>query len=103
VVTGSQEEGRALADPKAVPAAIAYYRALAKAGKRVLTVSPLAGGRTDVGFNFDWSFDYYPADYYRPGPLVTVYHLRGGACSAPRAKRHGHPRAKRRHRRPAKR
>jgi 4-amino-4-deoxy-L-arabinose transferase-like glycosyltransferase len=102
VVTGSTEEGRALADPKAVPEAVAYYRALAKAAKRVLTVSPLQGGRTDVGFNFDWSFDYYPADYYRPGPLVTVYHLSGGACTAHRAKRPGHPRAKRHRRPPAK-
>ena len=82
VVTGSTEEGRALANPKAVPRAIAYYKALAKAGKKVLTVSPLSGGRTNVGFNFDWSFDYYPASYYRPGPLVTIYHLHGGACTA---------------------
>jgi len=94
VVTGSTEEGRALADPKAVPQAVAYYRALAKAGQRVLTVSPLGGGRTDVPFNFDWSFDYYPSSYVRPGPLVTVYHLRGGACTARRP-----PRAHKRHKR----
>jgi hypothetical protein len=93
VVTGSTEEGRALADPKAVPQAVAYYRALAKAGKRVLTVSPLGGGRTDVPFNFDWSFDYYPASYVRPGPLVTVYHLRGGACTT-RRPASGHKRRK---------
>ncbi|HEY1776469.1 MAG TPA: glycosyltransferase family 39 protein [Solirubrobacteraceae bacterium] len=95
VVTGSTEEGRALADPKAVPNAVAYYRALAKAGKRVLTVSPLENGKTDVGFNFDWSFDYYPADYSRPGPLVDIYHLRGGACTAHHAKRRGHAHARR--------
>ena len=81
VVSGSTEEGRARADPRAVPEAVAYYTALAKAGKRVLTVSPLAGGSTAVAFNFDWSFDYYPASYARPGPLVTVYHLHGGACT----------------------
>jgi hypothetical protein len=92
VVTGSTEEGRALADPRAVPKAIAYYKALAKAGKKVLTVSPLSAGRTDVGFNFDWSFDYYPAAYYRPGPLVTIYHLHGGACAA-HPRRHRHRRA----------
>ncbi len=84
VVTGSTEQGRALADPREVPKAVAYYRALAKAAKRVLTVSPVGGGRTDVGFNFDWSFDYYPAAYVRPGPLVTIYHLHGGACTAHR-------------------
>jgi 4-amino-4-deoxy-L-arabinose transferase-like glycosyltransferase len=80
VVTGSTEEGRALADPGAVPKAIAYYRALAAAGHRVFQASPLSGSRTDVGFNFDWSFDYYPLSYVRPGPLVTVYRLHGGGC-----------------------
>jgi 4-amino-4-deoxy-L-arabinose transferase-like glycosyltransferase len=94
VVTGSTEEGRALADPKAVPQAVAYYKALAKAGKRVLTVSPLAGGSTDIPFNFDWSFDYYPADYVRPGPLVSVYHLSGGACTKRRPPRRHHRRPK---------
>ncbi|HEY5389336.1 MAG TPA: hypothetical protein VIJ83_02180, partial [Solirubrobacteraceae bacterium] len=80
VVTGSTEEGRALTRPSAVPQAAAYYRALAAAGRIVFQASPLSGGRTDVGFNFDWSFDYYPASYVRPGPLVTVYKLHGGAC-----------------------
>ncbi len=89
VVTGSTEEGRAIVDPRTVPKAVAYYRTLAKSAKRVLTVSPLEGGRTGLAFNFDWSFDYYPADYARPGPLVTVYHLRGGACTKHRpARRH---------------
>jgi 4-amino-4-deoxy-L-arabinose transferase-like glycosyltransferase len=84
VITGSTEEGRVFVNPHAVPAAVAYYRALAATSTRVLTVSPLAGGRTEnVPFNFDWSFDYYPADYARPGPLVTVYHLHGGNCSPP--------------------
>jgi len=80
VVTGSTEEGRAQADPSAVPQAVGYYRALAAAGRIVFQASPLSGGRTDVGFNFDWSFDYYPAAYTRPGPLVRVYKLHGGAC-----------------------
>jgi 4-amino-4-deoxy-L-arabinose transferase-like glycosyltransferase len=92
VVTGSTEEGRALVDPTAVPRAIAYYRELAKVGTRVFQISPLAGGRTDVGFNFDWSFEYYPADYVRPGPLVTVYHLHGGACTKAHASKHRHRR-----------
>jgi hypothetical protein len=34
-----------------------------------------------VGFNFDWSFDYYPLAYYRPGPVMSVYRLRGGRCA----------------------
>ncbi|HTC72518.1 MAG TPA: hypothetical protein VK655_06485 [Solirubrobacteraceae bacterium] len=41
-----------------------------------------AGGREPVPFNFDWSFDYYPLAYSRPGPLMTVYRLHGGRCGA---------------------
>jgi hypothetical protein len=37
-----------------------------------------------VPFNFDWSFDYYPLAYARPGPEMTVYRLTGGACRAAR-------------------
>ena len=42
----------------------------------------LARGRGPVAFNFDWSFDYYPLAYHRPGPKMTVYRLRGGRCGA---------------------
>ena len=40
VVSGSTESGRAYADPRAVPLAIAYYRALAQAGTVVYRASP---------------------------------------------------------------
>jgi hypothetical protein len=82
VVTGSTEAGRALADPKAVPLALAYYRALAEQGEVRLRVSPYSASAGPVGFSFDWSFDYYPLAYHRPGPLMTVYRLRGGRCAA---------------------
>jgi len=96
VVTGSTEEGRALADPSAVPEAVAYYRALARAGTRVFVASPFANGASPVPFNFDWSFEYYPLAYDRPGPLVTIYRLHGGAC-APRVKHVKHRRSRHRH------
>jgi Dolichyl-phosphate-mannose-protein mannosyltransferase len=80
VITGSTESGRAFADRRAVPGAIAYYRALAKRGEVVYRASPYARGQGPVAFNFDWSFDYYPLAYYRPGPQMTVYRLRGGRC-----------------------
>jgi hypothetical protein len=83
VITGSTERGRAFADPKAVRGAIAYYRALAKHGQVVYRASPyrhVAGSRTSVPFNFDWSFDYYPMAYERPGPQMTIYRLHGGRC-----------------------
>jgi hypothetical protein len=81
VISGSTESGRAFADPAAVPLAIAYYRALAKQGQLVFRASPYAAGKGPVAFNFDWSFDYYPLAYERPGPEMTVYRLRGGRCT----------------------
>jgi Dolichyl-phosphate-mannose-protein mannosyltransferase len=83
VITGSTESGRAFADRKAVPGALGYYRKLAREGQVVLRTSPYAqghGGRESVPFNFDWSFDYYPLAYRRPGPEMTIYRLRGGRC-----------------------
>jgi hypothetical protein len=81
VVTGSTQAGRALADPRAVPQAIAYYRELARLGRVAYRVSPYRPGEGPVPFGFDWSFDYYPLAYERPGPLVTVYRLTGGRCA----------------------
>jgi hypothetical protein len=80
VVSGTTQSGRAFADPKAVPQAIAYYAALARQGEVVYRASPYAHGRSRVPFDFDWSFDYYPLAYYRPGPEMTVYRLRGDRC-----------------------
>ena len=82
VVTGSTEAGRAFADPRAVPLAIAYYRALARQGVVVHRQSPYSPGRAPVAFGFDWSFDYYPLAYHRSGPEMTVYRLNGGRCGA---------------------
>jgi hypothetical protein len=80
VLSGSSESGRAFADPHAVPLAVAYYRALAQQGEVVFRSSPYAHGNGPVAFGFDWSFDYYPLAYERPGPSITVYRLHGGRC-----------------------
>jgi Dolichyl-phosphate-mannose-protein mannosyltransferase len=82
VVSGSTESGRAYADRAAVPHALAYYRALARRGEVVYRSSPYARGEGPVAFGFDWSFDYYPLAYHRPGPEMTVYRLRGGRCGS---------------------
>jgi hypothetical protein len=82
VISGSTQSGRAFADPSAVPDAIAYYRALARQGEVVYRSSPYASGRGPVAFGFDWSFDYYPLAYQRPGPVMTIYRLHGGRCAA---------------------
>jgi hypothetical protein len=81
VVSGSTESGRAFADPRLVPQAIAYYKALSEQGEVVYRGSPYAHDEGPVAFNFDWSFDYYPLAYSRPGPLMTVYRLHGGRCA----------------------
>jgi hypothetical protein len=80
VISGSTQSGRALADPRAVPHAIAYYRALEREGEVVYRASPYARGAGPVAFGFDWSFNYYPLSYERPGPAMTVYRLHGGRC-----------------------
>jgi hypothetical protein len=80
VVSGSTQSGRAFADPRAVPGAIAYYRALARQGEVVYRVSPYSRGARPVAFGFEWSFNYYPLAYHRPGPVMTVYRLHGGRC-----------------------
>ena len=69
VLSGSTQSGRAFADPRAVPAALAYYRALGEQGQVVFRASPYARG-----------FDYYPLAYRRPGPEMTIYRLHGGRC-----------------------
>ncbi len=81
VLSGSAESGRAFADRARAPLAVAYYRALSRAGEVVYHASPYRAGARPVAFNFDWSFDYYPLAYVRPGPEVTVYRLRGGRCA----------------------
>jgi hypothetical protein len=81
VVTASHQFGRAFAEPDEVPQAIAYYAALARRGDVVARFSPYRGGAKPPPFNFDWSFDWYPLAYARPGPLIVVHRLRGGRCS----------------------
>lgn len=81
VVIGSHQRDRALVEPDEVPQAIAYYDALARRGREVARFSPYRDGATAPRFNFDWSFDYYPLAYERPGPEIAIYQLSGGGCS----------------------
>jgi len=81
VVSGSTQSGRAFAARRAAPLAVAYYRALQKQGQVVFRASPYGRGEGPVSFGFDWSFDYYPLAYRRPGPSMTVYRLHGGRCA----------------------
>jgi len=81
VVSGSTQRGRAEAQPGAVPNAIAYYAELERRADKVAEFSPYRSGHGPVEFNFDWTFDYYPLAYRRPGPVMTIYRLRAGMCA----------------------
>jgi hypothetical protein len=82
VMTGSVQAGRAFAQPGAAPQAIAYYEELRRRSRRIYHLSPFKRGASPVLFSFDWSIDYYPSQYQRPGPEIDVFRLRGGRCSA---------------------
>ena len=81
VVVGSTQRGRAEVEPEQVPHALAYYKELERRSKVAFEASPYARGKGPVRFNFDWTFNYYPLAYNRPGPLMTVYRLQGGTCA----------------------
>ena len=81
VVVGSTQRGRAEAEPEKVPNALRYYAELERRSKVAYSVSPYAKGKGPVGFNFDWTFNYYPLAYNRPGPEMTIYRLQGGRCA----------------------
>ncbi len=81
VVVGSTQRGRAEAEPGVVPDALRYYEELERRSKVVYDASPYSEGKGPVGFNFDWTFNYYPLAYNRPGPEMTVYRLQGGQCA----------------------
>jgi hypothetical protein len=81
VVVGSTQRGRAEVEPEAVPDALKYYEELQRRSKVAYTVSPYSKGKGPVSFNFDWTFNYYPLAYNRPGPVMTVYRLQGGKCA----------------------
>jgi hypothetical protein len=81
VVSGSTQRGRAEVEPAQVPDAIKYYSELQRRGELVHQDSPYRKGAGPVDFNFDWSFDYFPLAYHRPGPVMSVYRLKGADCA----------------------
>ena len=81
VVVGSTQRGRAEVEPEVVPQALAYYRELERRSEVAYAVSPYGRGEGPVAFNFDWTFNYFPLAYNRPGPTMTIYRLDGGGCA----------------------
>jgi hypothetical protein len=74
VMTNSLTRGRA--ENAKVPKALAYYQRLEAESNHLLHVSPFKPGRQPVPLHFDFSYNYYPTAYYRPGGIVDVYQLR---------------------------
>jgi hypothetical protein len=74
VMTMSLIKGRA--ENAKLPQALAYYDQLAKQSKAVYHVSPYKPGAKPVRFDFDFSYNYYPSAFKRPGPDITIYRLR---------------------------
>ena len=74
VMTMSVIEGRAQAAK--LPQALAYYRKLRQESDAVYHVSPYKRGARPVRFDFDFSYNYYPSAFARPGPDITIYRLR---------------------------
>jgi len=81
VVVGSTQRGRAEVEPDEVPNALRFYDELERRAEVAYEASPYVAGASPVTFNFDWAFNFYPLAYYRPGPIMTIYRLRGGACA----------------------
>lgn len=58
------------------PEVQAYYRRLDREADVVKRLSPYDDPRDPVPFSFDLSFNYYPPEYERPGPVVTIHRVR---------------------------
>lgn len=74
VMTMSLIRGRS--ENAKLPQALAYYDALARQSRVVYHVSPYKPGAKPVRFDFDFSYNYYPSAFARPGPEITIYRLR---------------------------
>jgi hypothetical protein len=75
VATMSVIRGRA--ENAALPNALAYYRRLRAESTQILHASPYKKGRKPVPLHYDFSYDYYPTAFERPGPEVRLYRLHG--------------------------
>jgi 4-amino-4-deoxy-L-arabinose transferase-like glycosyltransferase len=75
VVVGSHQKDRGLA--AGLKNARAYYRALDRASASTTVFSPYRRGADPVAFSYDFSFNYEPRAYTRPGPVVEIHRLSG--------------------------
>jgi 4-amino-4-deoxy-L-arabinose transferase-like glycosyltransferase len=76
VVVGSTQKERGL--KAGLRSSRNYYRALDAESARTVTFSPYREGADPVEFSYDFSFNYHPRAYERPGPVVEIHRL--SAC-----------------------
>jgi 4-amino-4-deoxy-L-arabinose transferase-like glycosyltransferase len=73
VVVGSTQKERGL--KAGLRSAERYYPALDDASAQTVTFSPYREGADPVEFSYDFSFNYAPRAYERPGPVVEIHRL----------------------------
>jgi hypothetical protein len=73
VVTMSLVRGRI--ENAGVPQAMAYYDRLERESQLVYRATPFKEGAKPVPLHFDFSYNYYDSEYYRPGAEVNIYRL----------------------------
>ena len=100
IVTSSNYWGLTLSDPKVADRAASYYRALKRHGYIAFSASPWGAvdspggpGHDKVPFDYDFTYDFYPLSYTRPGPYVQVYRLTDGRCNPAAQRRRASPSA----------
>ena len=74
VVVGSTQKGRGL--KAGLRSSRRYYAALDEASEETVTFSPYRDGADPVEFSYDFSFNYAPRAFERPGPVVEIHRLR---------------------------
>ena len=73
VVTASYQQGRGINE--GLEQSRRYYARLQDESALVAVFSPYRPGQHPVPFDFDHSYNFYPAAYERPGPKIRVYRL----------------------------
>ena len=80
VVTSSTQRGRVEGQKKGFRSAKAFYKTLTSKADLRFRAVPWAQGAEPAPFNFDYSYNYLPSAYERPGPVISVYKLKGRGC-----------------------
>jgi hypothetical protein len=81
IMTSTAISGSVFVEPGRAENAHSYYERLDRDAELAFYASPYGAGAGPVPFSFDFSNDYYPLAYDRPGPEVRVYRIRGGRCA----------------------